>query len=207
MIMLSKYNKIIVDYTSEKQSLKHLCILFFFSIFFTFISCTPQYIIESQSMNNGTMDTTNHSLTQIYFYPKEGQSTEQQSRDHYECYNWAVDQTNFDPSQSPLATEERIKVVPYPPPGHDTVTMSIIGAVMGALIAGPRHAAKGAIIGATGGALAGVASDTSRVQLAKQQEEAYAARNHVQIAKAERKALEFQRAMSACLEGRGYSVR
>ncbi|MBU1055102.1 MAG: glycine zipper family protein [Proteobacteria bacterium] len=153
------------------------------------------------------MDTTKHSLTQIYFYPKEGQSTEQQSRDHYECYIWAVDQTDFDPSQSPLPTEERIKVVPVPPPGHDTVTMSIIGAVMGVLIAGPRHAAEGAIIGATGGALAGVASDTSRVQHAKQQEEAYASRNRVQIAKAERKALEFQRATSACLEGRGYSVR
>ncbi len=39
-------------------------------------------------------------MTQVYFYPtKAGQTTEQQSRDHYECYNWAVQQTGFDPSQ------------------------------------------------------------------------------------------------------------
>nr|CBX28715.1 hypothetical protein N47_G40390 [uncultured Desulfobacterium sp.] len=153
------------------------------------------------------MDSSDYVLPQIYFYAKYGQSTERQSRDYYECYNWSVDQTNFDPSQSPLPKEERIKVVPVPPPGHDTITMSIIGAVMGALIAGPRHAGDGAIIGAAGGALAGAASDASRMGYARQQEEIYAARSRAVNAQAKRKAFEFQRAMSACLEGRCYSVR
>jgi len=147
------------------------------------------------------------ALTQVYFYPKAGQTTKQQSRDHYECYNWAIDQTGFDPSVSSIPTEQRVRVVPMPPPGHDTIVMSIAGAVLGALIAGPRHAAGGALIGAASGAAVGATSDISRQESARQLEEAYANRNKARDLHYERKAFDFRRAMSACLEGRGYSVQ
>jgi hypothetical protein len=146
-------------------------------------------------------------LTQVYFYPKEGQTKEQQSRDHYECYNWAMQQTGFDPSQSSIPPERRVKVVPMPPPGHDTVILTIAGAVLGALIAGPRHAGAGALIGAGSGAVAGAVSDVTRQQYAQQMEEAYANRDQALDARYEGKARDFRRAMSACLEGRGYSVQ
>ncbi len=146
-------------------------------------------------------------LTQLYFYPKAGQTNEQQSRDHYECYNWAVSQTGFDPGQSAIPTDQRVRVVPMPPPGHDTATLAIAGAVLGALIGGPRHAVGGALIGATGGAIAGAASDSARMEYARQQEEAYAARDRGRDTQLESKAHGFRRAMSACMEGRGYSVR
>jgi outer membrane lipoprotein SlyB len=144
---------------------------------------------------------------QVYFYPKAGQTTEQQSRDHYECYQWAVTQTGFDPSQSSLPTDQRVRVVPMPPPGYDTAAMAIAGAVLGALIGGPRHAAGGALIGAAGGAIAGAASDSARQEYALQQEEAYAARDRSRNARSNTRVAEFRRAMSACLEGRGYSVQ
>ena len=147
------------------------------------------------------------AITQIYFYPNKGQSTEQQSRDHYACYNWAVDQTGFDPSASSIIPEQRVRVVPMPPPGQDTIIMSIAGAVLGALIGGPHHAAQGAIIGAAGGAMAGAVSDISRQEAARQLEEAYANSNQARDVHKEKKALEFRRAMSACLEGRGYTVK
>ncbi len=146
-------------------------------------------------------------MTQVYFYPKEGQTTEQQSRDHYECYNWAMQQTGFDPSQSSIPPERRVKVVPMPPPGHDTAVLAITGAVLGALIAGPRHAGAGALIGAGSGAIAGAASDASRQQNAQQLEEAYVNRDQALDTRYEGKASDFRRAMSACLEGRGYSVQ
>ena len=147
-------------------------------------------------------------ITQVYFYPKEGQTTEQQSRDHYECYNWAMQQTGFDPSQSSIPPERRVKVVPMPPPGHDTAVLAITGAVLGALIAGPRHAGAGALIGAGSGAVVGAASDVSRQQHAQQMEEAYVNRDQALDARYEEgKARDFRRAMSACLEGRGYSVQ
>ncbi len=102
--------------------------------------------------------TPRPSLTQVYFYPLKGQTIEQQSKDHYECYNWAIKQTGFDPGLSPLPPEERVKVVPLPPPGHDTALYAIAGAVLGAVLGGPRHAAGGALIGAAGGAVAGAVS-------------------------------------------------
>ena len=40
-----------------------------------------------------------NSWTDLYAYPKDGQSTEQQQRDRSECHQWAVGQTGFDPSQ------------------------------------------------------------------------------------------------------------
>ncbi|HVO67286.1 MAG TPA: hypothetical protein VMT12_12455 [Syntrophales bacterium] len=146
-------------------------------------------------------------ITQVYFYPKEGQTTAQQSRDHYECYNWAMQQTGFDPSQSSIPPERRVKVVPMPPPGHDTAVLAIAGAVLGALIAGPRHAGGGALIGAGSGAVAGAVSDASRQQYAQQMEEAYNRRDQALDARYEGQARSFRRAMSACLEGRGYTVK
>jgi hypothetical protein len=145
--------------------------------------------------------------TQVYFYPKAGQTAERQSRDHYECYNWAVKQTGFDPGQSSIPTDQRVRVVPMPPPGYDTATLAIAGAVLGALIGGPRHAAQGALIGAAGGAITGAASDLSRQESARQMEEGYNEQDRRRNARLAEKALEFRRAMSACLEGAGYSVK
>jgi hypothetical protein len=165
------------------------------------------YYPREQVMTQPAQDQNITAITQIYFYPNKGQSTEQQSRDHYACYNWAVDQTGFDPSASSIVPEQRVRVVPMPPPGQDTIIMSIAGAVLGALIGGPRHAAGGALIGAAGGAMAGAVSDISRQESARQLEEAYANRNQARDVHKEKKALEFRRAMSACLEGRGYTVK
>jgi hypothetical protein len=118
-----------------------------------------------------------------------------------------MQQTGFDPSQSSIPSERRVKVVPMPPPGHDTAILAITGAVLGALIAGPRHAGAGALIGAGSGALVGTASDVSRQQNAQHLEEAYANRDQALDARYESKARDFRQAMSACLEGRGYSVQ
>jgi hypothetical protein len=145
--------------------------------------------------------------TQVYFYPKAGQTDGQQSRDHYECYNWAVKQTGFDPGQSSIPTDQRVRVVPMPPPGHDTATLAIAGAVLGALIGGPRYAGQGALIGAAGGAITGAASDAARQESARQMEALYDEQDRRRNAQLAEKVLLFRRAMSACLEGSGYSVR
>ncbi|MFA6412613.1 MAG: YMGG-like glycine zipper-containing protein [Syntrophales bacterium] len=94
-----------------------------------------------------------------------------------------------------------------PPPGYDTAVLAITGAVLGALIGGPRHAGAGALIGAGTGAIVGAASDSSRQQTARQLEEAYSKRDRSLDAQYEGRALNFRRAMSACLEGRGYTVQ
>ena len=183
----------------SKTCLRLLLILLILAL----VACYPATYRDVPISNPGPTAP----MTQVYFYPKEGQTTEQQSRDHYECYNWAMQQTGFDPSQSSIPPERRVKVVPMPPPGHDTAVLAIAGAVLGALIAGPRHAGAGALIGAGSGAVVGAASDVSRQQQAQQMEEAYVNRDQALDARYEGKASDFRRAMSACLEGRGYSVQ
>ena len=183
----------------SRASLRLLLML----LIFTMAACYPATYREVPSASQSPKTP----MTQVYFYPKKGQTTEQQSRDHYECYNWAIQQTGFDPSQSSIPPEQRVKVVPMPPPGNDTAVLAITGAVLGALIAGPRHAGTGALIGAGSGAIAGAASDASRQQYAQQMEEAYVNRDQALDARYEEKASDFRRAMSACLEGRGYSVQ
>ncbi|MFB3924487.1 MAG: glycine zipper family protein [Syntrophales bacterium] len=163
-----------------------------------------QAVYQPVSENGGNAKPP---VTQIYFYPKAGQTPEQQDRDRYECYLWAVNQTGFDPSRPSTPPDYRVSVVPSPPPGHDTAIGAVAGALIGAVAAGPRHAAGGAVIGAGAGAVAGAVSDAARQESAMRMEESYARQDRARNAQLEKKALEYRRAMSACLEGRGYSVR
>ena len=184
--------------------------LLLFLLILALAACYPATYREVPSAGPGPGPGPGPSAptAQVYFYPKAGQTTEQQSRDHYECYNWAMQQTGFDPSQSSIPPERRVKVVPMPPPGHDTAVLAITGAVLGALIGGRRHAGAGALIGAGSGAVVGAASDVSRQQQAQQLQEAYVNRDQALNARHEEaKASNFRRAMSACLEGRGYTVK
>ena len=81
------------------------------------------------------------------------QDQQQMEKDKYECYQWAKQQTGFDPMQQPTATS--------PPPqqqaqkggvGRGAVRGGAVGVAAGA-IAG--DAGKGAAIGAASGALIG----------------------------------------------------
>src|SRR3972149_499446 len=106
-----------------KQGVSRAGLLFLLSLALVMIAaCYPaRYRVAPQSITDDSGAASSRaSFTQVYFYPKAGQTTEQQSRDHYECYNWAIKQTGFDPSQSPFSSEERVRIVPMPPPGHDT---------------------------------------------------------------------------------------
>lgn len=206
--MMSECKKIPINRVTDQRASKTCVWLLLLSAIVSVSACYPApYRAVPRSMPEDTVGAQTPLPPQVYFYPKAGQTNEKQSRDHYECYNWAVYRTGFDPAQSSLPTDQRVRVVPMPPPGYDTATLAIAGAVLGALIGGPRHAAGGALIGATGGAIAGAASDSARQESALRQEEAYAARDRARNTRSDGKVLEFRRAMSACLEGRGYSVR
>ena len=192
-------------FKKTSYSTKHWTKFLLLSAVLLLSSC--YYYPNEQVITKPAQNGNATAITQTYFYPNRGQSTEQQSRDHYTCYNWAVDQTGFDPSVSSIVPDQRVRVVPMPPPGQDTIAMSIAGAVLGALIGGYHHAGQGALIGAAGGAMVGAMSDVSRAESARQMEEAYNNHDQARDVHREKKALEFRRAMSACLEGRGYTVK
>jgi hypothetical protein len=139
----------------------------------------------------------------VYFYPQQGQTPEQQDRDRYECYNWAVRQTGFDPSRRGVPREQREAAVPAPS-GATAVGAAVVGAVLGAAVSSPGHAGTGAVVGGVAGGMLGAAAEQSAAADAERFNQAQQRRYDRGYG---RELAEYRRAMSACLEGRGYSVK
>jgi|SRR5215469_3767041 len=138
---------------------------------------------------------------QMYIYPSKGQSQQQQDKDRYDCHTWAVHQTGFDPSGANPGNPQYLDPQPYQPSQRHVVRGAGRGAALGAIggaIAG--DAGKGAAAGAAIGGGVGVLRrrDERRQQASDaQQQKAQAQTNQV---------VAYQRAMAACLQGRGYNV-
>ena len=145
--------------------------------------------------------------TQVYAYPQQGQTPEQTDRDRYECHEWAVQQTSFDPSAPGTPPHDRVVVASGPPPGTNTAIGAVAGAVLGAVIAGPRNAGFGAVAGGITGAAVGSTGDAANAQAQQAQVQSIRAQDARQAAAMDQKAANYRRAIGACLEARGYSVK
>jgi Glycine zipper 2TM domain len=144
---------------------------------------------------------------EIFVYPSKGQTEKQLDRDRYECHNWAVTQSHYNPSEPHLAPHQRIQVVEMPPPGQSTVAGAVTGAVIGAAIGSPRDTGGGAVAGAIAGAVIGASSEAARRKENEQINTRVSAGEQAERARLERQASDYRRAISACLEGRGYTVK
>ncbi len=150
-------------------------------------------------------------VAQVYAYPLHGQSAEQQDRDHYECSTWATQQTGFDPSAPGVPPHERVQVVSAaPPPGTNTAIGAVAGALIGAAIAPRWQAAPAALAGAVVGGAIGSTTDAANAQTNAANAQAAAQANAVNrraAAAQEQQAANYRRAIGACLDARGYSVK
>lgn len=145
----------------------------------------------------------------IFFYPERGQSEAEQDRDRYACYRWAVQQTGFDPGMTPVrqavAPAERRRPEPGRVGDGAVLGGAVVGGALGAVVAPRHHTAEGAVLGAILGAAAGAASQNARGV-------AYPRDAHPPGAQGRGAAgvspalAPFQRALSACMQGRGYAV-
>lgn len=149
--------------------------------------------------------------TAVYFYPAGDHpnvTAEQQDRDKYECNGWAVKQSGFDPSQPHVPPHHRMAIVNGPPPGTGVGVGAVAGAVVGGAVAHPWESGRGALLGAVAGAaIGGIAEAEHAAAQRREVVEEGAAENAAQAAAFERQASQFRRALSACLEARGYVVR
>lgn len=146
--------------------------------------------------------------TQVFVYPTGSQTEAQLDRDKFECNAWAVKQTGFDPSLPVVAPHQRVQVVSVAPQGYDILPGALTGAIIGAAVSRPRDAGGGAIVGAIAGTLLGAASDQARQeQAAAINQRLNQQRNNAVDPALESRAANFRRALSACLEGRGYTVK
>jgi hypothetical protein len=143
---------------------------------------------------------------QILVYPAHGQSPEQLERDRYECHVWAVQQTGFDPSGPSVPAGQRVVVEPANPPGTGTAVGAIAGAILGAALAGPRDAGFGAVFGGLTGAAVGTASDANAQAQANYEQSRLDASYNRSAAQGAQRASNYRRAISACLDARGYTT-
>jgi hypothetical protein len=142
---------------------------------------------------------------QVFVYPAAGQDERQLDRDRYECHRWAVRQSEFDPSLPGIPPHQRLRVVRAgPPPGSGVAAGAVTGAAIGAAVSDPWDRGEGALVGAAAGAVIGAIAEDSQ---ARSVETAQDQADEAAIAEQERRAGDYRRAITACLEGRGYSVR
>ena len=135
---------------------------------------------------------------ELYIYPAQDQSVEQMDKDKHECYNWAKKDSGFDPMAVPTTSTA-------PPSGQKksagVVKGGLAGAATGAIIgdnskATRRGAAAGGLIGGVRQSSHNTKIDQSQQQWEQQEASRYSnERNN------------YNRAYSACLEGRGYTVK
>ncbi|HVY63818.1 MAG TPA: hypothetical protein VHH11_03270 [Gammaproteobacteria bacterium] len=149
----------------------------------------------------------------LYVYPAKGQTEQQLSNDRYECHRWAVNETGFDPTDIGEAGPPRAVSVPVPEnkAAGATGKGAIIGALAGAVLGHGDDKLKNTVIGATVGAAAGGAVEATGEMKAQDQarDEAQQRAQDMQRTKAEKamRRANYRRALTACLEGRGYTVR
>lgn len=146
------------------------------------------------------------SAQDLFFYPAQGQTQDQLNLDKFECHTWAVQQTGFDPLSGQAAAPP-----PSAQPTQSVTANPVRGAAGGALagvaigaIAG--DAGKGAAIGAVGGGLVGGMRRRDQSAQRQQQEQAIQQQQAQQQVAVSQQRDNYNRAVSGCMQGRGYSV-
>ncbi len=139
----------------------------------------------------------------VIVFPAKGQSQDQTEKDKFDCYQWAKQQTGFDPMQVPKTSS--------PPPQQQAREGGRLKGAAGGAIAGVaigkiagKSGSKGAAYGAGAGALLGGMrqsgqrrdDEQARQQWEQDQAAAYAQKRNT-----------YNRAYAACLEGKGYTVK
>jgi hypothetical protein len=144
-------------------------------------------IIGAFLAGTGSMDSS--AQGNLMIYPKSGQSPQQQQQDQYQCHTWAVQQSGYDPSNPPAQSSGSDRSALR----RETLRGGARGAAGGAAIGAiAGDAGKGAAIGATAGGL------KRRFQEKDSQS---------QSATASPPGLDnYNRAITSCMEARGYSV-
>ena len=152
------------------------------------------FMAVSASLVIGLFVCSTVSQAEMFIFPQQGQSPQQQEMDQFTCYKWAKEKTGFDPNQVAQAT-----VAPAPQRG------GILGGAMG-----------GAALGAIGGAIAGNAGEGAAIGAAvgglgggmrqRRANEEAQMRQQEAIAQQNQNRQTFDRAYGVCLEAKGYKV-
>ncbi len=134
----------------------------------------------------------------VYIFPANNQDQAQQDKDESDCYTWAVQQSGYDPINPTKVEAQQIQTGPDGTAIRGAAGGAAAGAAIGAICG---DAGKGAAVGAVAGALRG-----RRSRIVGQHVEQGAA-NEQASQQNQTMVDNFKKAFSACLEGKGYTVK
>jgi hypothetical protein len=134
----------------------------------------------------------------LYVFPAKGQSKQQQKKDEFECYKWAVEQSGIDPLNLPKVEAAPVQSGPTGGAVKGAAKGAAAGAAIGAITG---DAGTGAAVGAAAGAMAGRRAGKQAQAQQNQQAQANTA------AKEQEMKNSFIKAFSVCIEGKGYTIK
>lgn len=141
----------------------------------------------------------------LYAFPAKGQNAEQQKQDENACYGWAQEQSGIDPAKVSVNTDSAKQA------GAARADSATAGA---GIRGGAAGAAGGAVIGgiagdAGTGAAIGAVAGAARGRRAKKEAKKQSEQQAAQQAQAQAAGTidSFKKAFSACLEGKGYTIK
>jgi hypothetical protein len=145
---------------------------------------------------------------ETYAFPQKGQTAEQQKQDEGYCATWAKDKTGLDPAllqskeQEAAAQQQAAQQSAAPNKGRNLLRTAATGAALGGINNSMDD-------GAGKGAVAGVAVAASRNRAQSQEQAAQGAVNsaNAQAQNVQADSQKYLKAYSACMEGKGYSIR
>ena len=154
----------------------------------------PQQLTGVPSANQQSLS----SSLGLHAFPAKDQSPLQQQSDEAACYSWAKQNSAFDPI---AAGSNAAASGNSAPPAGLGIGGAAVGAAGGAALGAiAGDAGKGAAIGATAGGIRG--------RLVQRRAQAQAQQLAQAKSQTQKAGLEnFKRAFTACMEGKGYSVK
>jgi len=172
------------------------------------IACVGAAAAQTQPTQQKTLAAT----IDVYVFPTEGQTPQQQSTDEAACYNWAVQNTGSDPfalqkqaQQAQQQADQAEQQIDQAGKGAGAKG-AVGGAAAGALIG--EIASDDAGKGAAWGALAGAVIARRRTQQAKAQASQQVEQQNQQAQQATAEQIDnFKKAFSVCLEAKKYMVK
>ena len=154
---------------------------------------------QSQQTDTASAGASSYAKTvKLYVFPAKNQTAEQQSKDDADCYKWAVKESGYDPMNPTKVEAKKAEGGRSGEVVGGAARGAAAGVAIGA-IAG--DAGEGAAIGALAGGLAGRRARKAGNAQEQQKNNQAAAQQNAEMENS------FKKAFSACLEGKGYTVK
>lgn len=134
----------------------------------------------------------------LYAFPPEGKDAAAQEADELACFNWAKEQTGYDPINPTQVQAAQVDKSADGTAVRTAAKGAAAGAVIGSISGDMgKGAAYGAVIGGMAGRRAKVSGDQQQQQQA----------NQAAAAAQQNMAADYNKAFTVCMESKGYTIK